>query len=65
MLPMSVSRRLGIEVGEKNFQICTKNKEQCFRARPIAMAAKYPGLGLSSFEITSFLSETRALVSNS
>jgi len=62
---MSISRRLGIEVGQKTFQVCTNNKQQCFRARPVAMAAKYPGMGLSSFEITSFLSETRALVSNS
>ena len=55
MLPESIRNILSIELGEKNLQLCTAGGEYCFRSRAVAMAAKYPGLLISSYDIVARL----------
>ncbi len=51
MLPESTRNALSITLGSKNLQLCTKGGENCFRSRAVAMAAKYPGIAISSYDI--------------
>ena len=64
MLPESTRNALSITLGSKNLQLCTKGGEHCFRSRAVAMAAKYPGIAISSYDITVALLDTPVIISN-
>ena len=46
--PEGMRDKLNLEVGEDNLQLCVKGTGHCFRARIVAMCAKFPGFGTYS-----------------
>ena len=56
VIPEGVRTILGVEIGQPNLRLCNKNQlKQCYRARVVALAGKFPGFNtFSSFKPVSF-----------
>lgn len=56
IIPEGSRNYLGVEVGKPNLKLCINKNNQCYKARVIAMAKKFPGFqNFASFYPINFL----------